>query len=75
MAWITVREACEMLDGKVSGNVVRRLLHCGDVEGTKIAGRVLVDLDSWKDYVARGKIRILMGEMPDKPSRVKRRSA
>lgn len=75
MPWITVREARETLDNRVGTSTIHRLVKSGEVEGTQIAGRVLIDRDSWTDYIARGRIRVLIAEMPDKPSRIKRRSA
>ena len=75
MPWITVREARESVSNRVGTSTIHRLLKSGEVEGTQIAGRVLVDLASWTDYVARGRIAILSGEIPDKKSRVKRRCA
>lgn len=51
MAWMTIRDGVERMNGAVSYATVRRLALSGEVKSTRVRGRILLDTASFDEMV------------------------
>lgn len=59
MPWITVGEAREQLGNAVGLSTLYLLLRKGQLVGTKIGGKILVDTDSLADLIEKGRVALI----------------